>query len=256
MIKRSGFHILSRGSQRLQASFQRSYSTSTQPQPESTLNYYAKRNPRGVNIKQLMDHGKTLSKKSIMTTGKWLHEELPIRLARQVKAIDVLPFGLALMPSVRNIRSRYVASVNELHSFPEIKDWEQLLKFSNLIRDLFEKHSSTLISMAKGLLELKQELGIIGGADLSQSVDVSAQLDSFFTNRIGIRFLVAQHLSVTEQLEKPVRDYIGVICKNTSLSKIARDAAHDASYIFFLLLLFCYFQIFIFQLLNFHVQPQ
>ena len=44
---------------------------------------------------------------SLIRTGQWMLEELPIRLAVQVKAIDRMPYGLCLMPSVQRVRKWY-----------------------------------------------------------------------------------------------------------------------------------------------------
>lgn len=142
-----------------------------------------------------------------------------------------------MMPSVRRIRKwyvcnmvsgdnhldRYIESVKTLHTFPTIRTFEDELQFATLLRTLFNKHSKTLIAMAKGLHELKGELGSVGDFDVN-TLDVTAFLDEFYLSRIGIRMLVGHHLALHEQLSKPVKDFIGLICTNTSPAQIIQDA--------------------------------
>eukprot|EP01113_Clastostelium_recurvatum_P023759 TRINITY_DN2832_c0_g2_i1.p1 TRINITY_DN2832_c0_g2~~TRINITY_DN2832_c0_g2_i1.p1 ORF type:complete len:450 (+),score=90.61 TRINITY_DN2832_c0_g2_i1:85-1350(+) len=210
-----------------------SSSSSTSSVEESVVHRYSLRSPRGVSIKTLLEHGERSlkNKEFLMKAGQWLHEELPIRFARQVRALDVLPYGLCLMPSVRNIRSRYVQSIDELHNLPRVTSWDQALKFSDTIKDIFEKHSFTFLAMAKGLQELRGELGKLHDIDVWRDIDVTQYLDSFYTRRIGIRLLISQHFSLVEQVDKPLQDYVGIICKHTNVNQVATDAANDATFI-------------------------
>ena len=119
--------------------------------------------------------------------------------------------------------------MNDLHNFPAIRTFEDELQFAALLRTLFNKHSKTLIAMAKGLQELKRELSSTGDFDVN-SLDVTQFLDDFYMSRIGIRMLVGHHLALLEQLNKPLKDFIGLICTKTSPAQIIQDAV---SYTYF-----------------------
>jgi pyruvate dehydrogenase kinase 2/3/4 len=193
--------------------------------------YYSNKRPTPVSLKMMLDHaGDRPTPHTLVRVGKWIREELPIRLAVQIKSIDKLPYGLCLMPSVRRIRKWYIESINELHAFPKIRNFEDELQFAALLKNLFNKHSKTLIAMAKGLQELKKELSSAGDIDVASDVDVTQFLDEFYMSRIGIRMLVGQHLALHEQLEQPVKGFVGIICTNTSPAQVAQDAIHDARY--------------------------
>jgi len=177
-----------------------------------------------------MEHGDQINTHSLIRAAKWTHQELPIRLAIQVRSIDKLPYGLCLMPSVRRIRHWYVESINELHNFPVVRTDEDEAKFYALLKNLFIKHSHTLIAMAKGFHELKTELGKTPEFDTGRDIDVTQNLDEFYMSRVGIRMIAEQYLTLHEQLTKPMKGYVGMVCRNTSMLQVVKDAVHDSSY--------------------------
>ena len=44
--------------------------------------------------------------------------------------------------------------------------------------------------------------------------DIQRFLDRFYMSRIGIRFLIGQHIAFNKIKQQP-KDYVGIICKNT-----------------------------------------
>lgn len=75
---------------------------------------------------------------------------------------------------------------------------------------LFFKFSiNKLRQVAQGILEYKKMRG-------GRLVDTDIQrfLDRFYMSRIGIRFLIGQHIALNKIKQQP-KDYVGIICKNT-----------------------------------------
>jgi hypothetical protein len=60
--------------------------------------------------------------------------------------------------------------------------------FSKIIESIYEKHSATLITMAKGAHELRTLLKEDVNT-FADHADIQKRLDEFYTSRIGIRMV-------------------------------------------------------------------
>ena len=58
------------------------------------------------------------SKKALLLSAQFVHNELPIRLARRVRELAKLPYGLAALPAIRRLQDHYLTSLDELINFP------------------------------------------------------------------------------------------------------------------------------------------
>jgi pyruvate dehydrogenase kinase 2/3/4 len=139
------------------------------------------------------------------------------------------------MPSVRKVRSWYAQSFQELFNFPPIKTVEDEVRFTQLLQQIYDRHAPTLLTMAKGVYELKKELSkeaAPDSVDLSEYAEIHQGLDDFYMSRIGLRMLIGQHIELHRQMEKKElnSNYIGLINKVTSVASVARDSIEDAKY--------------------------
>ena len=50
------------------------------------------------------------SKRTLLLAAQFLHEELPVRLARRARELKRLPFGLGEMVSIKGVRKLYERS--------------------------------------------------------------------------------------------------------------------------------------------------
>eukprot|EP01033_Poteriospumella_lacustris_P018313 gene18313-13160_t len=100
--------------------------------------------------------------------------------------------------------------------------------FAKVISSIYDRHSSTLITMAKGAHEirnlLKQDINAFADHD-----DLQKRLEDFYMSRIGIRMLIGQYLALRETSSES--NMIGLIDLKSSPYDIARQAIQDASYI-------------------------
>lgn len=84
--------------------------------------------------------------------------------------------------------SWYKTSFAQLRSCPVPQDVEKEEMFAKVIESIYERHSSTLITMAKGAHELrtmlKQDIN-----SFADSNDIQDRLDEFYMSRIGIRMV-------------------------------------------------------------------
>lgn len=94
----------------------------------------------------------------------------------------------APLVNIQNVCSWYKTSFSQLRSCPVPSDREKEEQFAKVIESVYERHSSTLIAMAKGAHELrnivKQDV-----TSFADSNDIQKRLDEFYMSRIGIRMV-------------------------------------------------------------------
>lgn len=177
-----------------------------------------------VSLERLVDFGTSRDEHTLLTAAKWLHRELPVRLAHRIYDLDRLPYGLSAMPSVRVVRDWYLRSLLDIRRFPSPSSASQELQFTELLRGIYERHAHTLITMAKGVVEFKKQLqkdAVGGKVDLTEYRNVHRFLDGFYMSRVGIRVLIGQHLALHEE---PRDDWVGLVCLKTSPAAVAKAA--------------------------------
>jgi pyruvate dehydrogenase kinase 2/3/4 len=191
---------------------------------------------------------KVATDKILMQVAGFLRHELPIRLAHRIQDLERVPF-MKEMKSVQQVKELYITSFLELVSIDKkISNIQDEEIFANMLEGIYERHSSVLVQMARGAFELRG--GVRNGTinldnhhsnkkyntssntsrkklqfDLME--ETHAFLDRFYISRIGIRVLIGQYLSLRQ---KPVQNYIGLICLHSSPYEIVKRAIDDAAF--------------------------
>lgn len=212
--------------------------------------HYASFPQRSVTIRQLVDFGKgEITPAKIFRAGYFLREELPVRLAHRVSELDNLPHQLSDMPSIKLVKGWYSQSFQELISLPRFNlrmpvkvqlagasgpamwgttyggldvpdealppNVEALNKeMIDVLESIKKRHDPVVTTVAQGVTEWKELLG-----KTAISEDVQAFLDRFYLSRIGIRFLIGQHVALGRSLGRH-KDYVGIICTRTLVSDV------------------------------------
>lgn len=96
-------------------------------------------------------------------------------------------FGL-IAANIRNVCSWYKTSFAQLRACPVPQDMEKEEAFAKVIESIYDRHSSTLITMAKGAHELRMMLKHDINA-FADSEDIQERLDEFYKSRIAIRLV-------------------------------------------------------------------
>lgn len=130
-------------------------------------------------------------------------------------------------------------------------EWER--QFASILENIYERHGSVLVQMARGAFELRAAIrkgvllggdddGCDDGAKTLSNVELTSSrnsvefelmesthafLDRFYISRIGIRVLIGQYLSLRQP---PVENYVGIICSKTSPYEIVKRAIDDAAF--------------------------
>lgn len=188
------------------------------------LNEYARRESSTINLKQMLAVGSRPTPAALLKSSVYLYRELPILLAKKVKELDSLPYGLGLTDGVKRVRQMYYDSFRDILSMLEPKTAEDETNFTNLLKKIYERHRLVIAEIALGILQLKREIGG-GGDDFMSSCPFLVEfLDRFYSTRIGIRLLISHHIAFHEH--RP--GTIGVVDLNLSPAAIIREAIADA----------------------------
>ena len=181
-----------------------SSATLTSSGDSSTLNdlkFYGKKKQSQVSLKALMETGmgRNLSDFSFKNTKAsasdrvkiqvacFLHRELPVRLAHRACELDEYAlFGES--SHIKNVCSWYKQSFQQLRECPAPTDPEREEVFARAIESIYERHSHTLITMAKGAHEIRQKLNQ-DITSFAEAGEIQERLDQFYLSRIGIRMV-------------------------------------------------------------------
>ncbi|XP_055822219.1 pyruvate dehydrogenase (acetyl-transferring) kinase, mitochondrial-like [Solanum dulcamara] len=177
----------------------------------------------GVSLRQMMNFGGHFSSKNLLISAQFLHKELPIRIARRVIELEDLPYGLSKKLGVLKVRDWYLDSFRDLRSYPEIKDKNDELEFTQIVKMIKVRHNNVVPMMALGIQQLKKECPQF---DYEDWTAIHRFLDRFYLSRIGIRMLIGQHVALHDP--NPLPNCVGYIHTKMSPLEVARAASEDA----------------------------
>lgn len=172
------------------------------------IEYYGQKKQTPVSLKALMETGRGIQLSAFTTTSTsdstphearkkaeqviiqvacFLHRELPIRLAHRVVELEASPLFMK-SGHIRNVCNWYKTSFAQLRRCHAPNTREKEIEFSKVIESIYERHSSTLITMAKGAHEIR---GMLGQdiASFAEHNDIQKRLDDFYMSRIAIRMV-------------------------------------------------------------------
>mgnify|MGYP003365453466 CR=1 FL=1 len=155
---------------------------------------YAKRQPHPVSLMQLAqyyDDSSTLTKQKIINSGKFVKEELAIRMAGKINLLQNLPFNVVNNFHFLQVYESYYNIFERFRKFPTIKTMEDNLKFSEFIKKILQDFNSlNLPHLIMGALECTI-------FDLYPQDKLDELLSNLLRSRISRRLIVEEHLSVT-----------------------------------------------------------
>ncbi|XP_067171027.1 branched-chain alpha-ketoacid dehydrogenase kinase isoform X2 [Apteryx mantelli] len=141
-------------------------------------------------------------------SARYLHHELPVRIAHRIKGFRSLPFIIGCNPTILHVHKLYIRAFQKLSEFPPIQGGSDEARYCALVRQLLDDHKDVVTLLAEGLRESRRHIQDEGLLRLF--------LDKTLTSRLGIRMLASHHLALHE--DKP--DFVGIICTRLSPKKI------------------------------------
>ncbi|KAI8337209.1 branched-chain alpha-ketoacid dehydrogenase [Chlamydoabsidia padenii] len=151
---------------------------------------YANKPIKPVTLKQLVRFGQPpLSQASLQDCALYARTELPVRLARRVRAFQTLPFIVGTNPYIKEIYKLYYDSFEMLEQYSHSRGDTDDMEFAEKLKDLVERHTDNIPTLAKGFLECKQYMN---------HHDMATFLDDMIKARIGIRLIAEQCIVLTQ----------------------------------------------------------
>jgi pyruvate dehydrogenase kinase 2/3/4 len=184
------------------------------------VHYLSQFRQRAVTIQQLSELGSIPSKENLLVGARFLHKELPVRIAHRIRELESLPLELSKMPSVQVVRNMYLETLSDLVGLPLPQTIEDEDRFTQTIDAIKQRHNNVVSIMAKGIQELKEHLG-----KEELGPDIPEFLDRFYLSRIGIRMLIGHYISCHNGSSN---GFIGLICEKCSPAEVAEQAIGDA----------------------------
>lgn len=117
---------------------------------------------------------------------------------------------------------RYYAHTDSITWPPQVQDYNK--RFTKVLETIKTRHDPTVTTVAQGVLEWKRSVGV-----RNIGLDIQSWLDRFYMSRIGIRFLIGQHVALnTHQAHE---DYVGIICTKANVHDIVQEAIENARFV-------------------------
>jgi len=182
--------------------------------------HYSNYTTSHIRFKDIIYTSKINRETIIPLSTKHIHNELPIRLAHRINELNLLPYGLSHNSNINLIRNWYLSSFEELINLP--KNYKDVEPFKYTIRNIYERHSPTLTTLAKAIYEIKES-----GKPINLNI-LQDFLDKFHTNRTEIRILIQQYLKLFEN-DQP--NHFGIINKYSSVENTIDNAKNAINYI-------------------------
>lgn len=160
----------------------------------------------------------SINEHNLMKTGSWLQENLPIRLAKVVLKFRKLPFHVAIQEDILKTHETYLQSYNSIKNLKQIRNWQNLLDFTNILREKLYWHNDTLGILVKGFSEVFEDLDDNKkSSSLQKSISF---LDEILAERLALRLLSDHHIKCFDYYtdknkdKNKDRDRIGMFLNN------------------------------------------
>ena len=174
----------------------------------SSIESYYSRPSKPVSLEYLLK----LGTQNHLGVAQYVYQELPIRLAKRIKAIQLLPFIVGINPHIRSIYNLYHSSFKSILSLPEPIDQKSQDILATMLEQLTESHVNVIPILAKGFAE--------GGKYMKKDAATSF-LDGMIQARIGIRLIAEHFLGLQYQHE----NWVGVVNKCVSPHKLISETS-------------------------------
>ncbi|KAI7904210.1 mitochondrial branched-chain alpha-ketoacid dehydrogenase kinase-domain-containing protein [Cokeromyces recurvatus] len=167
---------------------------------DDQITNFASKPIKPVTLKQLVRYGQPpLSNESLEACIQYTKTELPVRLARRVRAFQSLPFIVGTNPYIKEIYNLYYDSFDSLvrYASPHYAGDDYI----DRLKAFVERHSDNIPTLARGFLECKQYMN---------TQEMVRFLDDMIHARIGIRLIAEQAIALKQQTNNN-NSLIGII---------------------------------------------
>lgn len=190
--------------------------------PEA-IEQYSRASPRPFTCRAALRLTSPVSTETLLQNAEYVRTELPVRLARSIKAFQALPYIVGINPHVVDILQKFCRAFDVLRRTPPITDLDEERHFNTTLTAAFKETSDVVTRMSMGIKEIRS---------LPPSLNINhpylnSFIDNFLVQRISRRVLAEHHMS----LHTPRADWVGVFNAKTSpgetihrMMRVAQDS--------------------------------
>eukprot|EP00871_Galdieria_phlegrea_P000527 jgi/Galph1/1475/GphlegSOOS_G153.1 len=189
---------------------------------DSAISRYAQKEAKKHTINQLINFGRELSEEKLVQSARYVHEELPVRLAHRIIDLRSLPYYVVSAP-IKRIYDVYVEAFESVRNFRKIRDSTDEQEFTVLLKHLVDESANVVELLAHGL-----RLALLR-ASQRENLDLDSFVDQMLNSRIGRRMIAEQHV----MLHEPRPGFVGVINTHCSPMECLKIVYHECSRICF-----------------------
>eukprot|EP00911_Craspedida_sp_UC1_P000325 UC1_evm1s248 len=134
-----------------------------------------------------MSAREVVGEEGVIASAQYLHDTLPVRLARRIIDIHELPYIAGINPHVQEVHDIYMDAFQAIRRVPRIENLDQEAKFHHLLYEQLSFSKRLLRTLAKAGKEMAPHM---------RKSEHHAFLDQFVGSRIGRRVLADQYSSL------------------------------------------------------------
>eukprot|EP00638_Chattonella_subsalsa_P003310 CAMPEP_0117754928 /NCGR_PEP_ID=MMETSP0947-20121206/13142_1 /TAXON_ID=44440 /ORGANISM="Chattonella subsalsa, Strain CCMP2191" /LENGTH=467 /DNA_ID=CAMNT_0005574153 /DNA_START=167 /DNA_END=1567 /DNA_ORIENTATION=- len=151
-----------------------------------------------LSLSQAYAFGKNPSKSIRLRNSQYLHRELPIRISQRIQELKNFPHGLSQTPEIQQVIQWYTQYGNDLIASAKPMTLQEDERFTELLSMVLIDNTTVPRALSLGIATFRDRMVKENLHPQSQHWriyrDIDERLRAFYTARIGIRFLIEQHI--------------------------------------------------------------
>lgn len=159
----------------------------------SLLRNYTSKQMTPLSLKNVYDYSVYPTERKYIKQSKFLHEEIPIRLAHRIDNIHRLPLEMINLSSLQRVENLYLDTFETLTKCPYPNNIENCNLFTEMCGKLKQKHKNIEKDIAKSVILYKNRHT---DKYMENKILIDDILTQYYNSRIGVRFLVGQQLGM------------------------------------------------------------
>ncbi|KJE96191.1 branched chain alpha-ketoacid dehydrogenase kinase [Capsaspora owczarzaki ATCC 30864] len=185
---------------------------------DTTIEEYARKKPTRLSIRQMLHFGRDVDATRLIEAARYLHREMPTRLAHRLWSLQHLPFIVGRNPYIQSVYESYALAFRRLIGFPAIKSLADEARFVELVKELLDSHNHVVVSLASAAAEISKYL--------TQS-ELNEFLHKMLVTRISRRALAEHHIALHNffRNKHSRQGYVGIIRRDCAPAAVVRSVA-------------------------------
>lgn len=168
-----------------------------------------------ITIQQMYFNQIHTNPQAIIKTAQFLQKEIPTRLAKQIVALENLPYGLSSASEVKTVNDLNKDAFNQISFFQTPTTLEDAERLGKIFDSILNGHYYVI-----PLLNVAIHRSSFARSQLISCPFLNSFLSAYFTRRIGIRALMSQFTKITESEGDP----LGEVSDNCDVKSIIEKA--------------------------------